>query len=162
MLLSVCLFFSDGYRSSCRLVVMLLLVGEEASPCVGSRRSAIDRMASESVFLPCVAGSCPRCPWTSSISLHRFVWALHLDAGLGSSPRLECRRAALAVWLHKLDISVNGSESGAPASSPDEEMLDWLVVSVRSGWTPRAVMTCFFPVFRGLVVQMISDHAEEI
>ena len=77
-------------------------------------------------------------------------------------PRLECRNAALAFWLQKLDISVRGSESGAPASSPDEEMLDWLVVFARSGWNPRVVLTCFFPVFGDLLFQMISDHAEEI
>jgi hypothetical protein len=53
----------------------------------------------------------------------------------------------LAIWIRKLDISVIGSEGGAPVSSEDEEMLDGLVVSVRRGWTPKEVMIWFFPVF---------------
>ena len=119
-------------------------------------------MASEYVVLPCFAGSCPRRPRTSFVSLHRFVWALQLGVGLGSGPRLECRRAALVFWLQKLDISVTTSESEAPESSSDEEMPGWLVASVRSGWTPRVVLTWFFLVFGDLLFQMISDSVEEI
>ncbi len=88
---------------------------------------------SSNVLLPPSAGSCPRVPWTSSVSQHRFVWAVQLDVGVGTRPRLDCDRAALSIWLRKLDISVSGSESGAPAPSLDEQMLDWLVASVREG-----------------------------
>ena len=73
--------------------------------------------------------------------------------------------AALPHWLYglqKLDVSVNGSESGTPASSSNEEMLDWLVVSVRSGWTSRVVFAWFFLVFGDLMFQMIFDSVEEI
>jgi hypothetical protein len=101
-----------------------LRVGGEASPCVVFGRSSSYLFASDSVVLPHGARSCPRLPWTSSIALHRFVWAIHSGVGLGCGPRSECRRAALVVWLRKLEVSVSGSESGAPVSSADEEMLD--------------------------------------
>ena len=104
-------------------------------------------MSSEFVGLPRGAGSGPRVPWISSIALYRFVWAVQLGDGIGSDPRLECCRAALAVWIRKLEMSVNGSEGESPASSADEAMLDWLVVSVRSGWIPMEVLVWFFPFF---------------
>jgi hypothetical protein len=90
-------------------------------------------MSSGSVDLPLGAWSSPRAPRTFSIALSRFVWAVQLDAGVGIGPRLECCRVALAVWIRNLDISAIGSEGGAPASSSDEAILDWLVVSVLSG-----------------------------
>ncbi len=107
------------------------VVGEAYSGVLLGRSSS-GRMSSDSIVLPLGDGSGPRVPWTSLVALHRFVWAIQLGVGLGSGSRLECCRVALAVWLRKLDISVNGSESGAPVSSADEEMLDRLVVSVRS------------------------------
>ena len=118
-------------------------------------------MSSNYVDLPLVAGSGPRVTWAYSIALSRFVWAVQLGAGVGSGPRVECCRAALAVWIRKLDISASGSEGGAPASSAAEAMLDWLVVFVRSGWTPKEVMLWFCPVFWDLMYQMISDSVEE-
>ena len=125
---------------------MLRVVGEASSGVVLGRSSP-NRMSSDSVVLPLGAGSGPRIPWTFLVAMHRYVWAIQLGVGLGSGPRLDCRRAALAVWLRKLDISVGGSESGAPVSSPDEEMLDWLVASVRKGWNPKEVLICFLPSF---------------
>ena len=72
-----------------------------------------------------------RVAWTSSIVLSRFVLAIQLGARVGSGPRAECNRAALAVWIQKLDVSATWAEGGAPASSVNEAMLDWLVTSVR-------------------------------
>jgi hypothetical protein len=79
-----------------------------------------------------------------------------------TGPRSDCGRAALSVWLRKLDIFVSGSESGAPASSPNEQMLDWLVASVRGGITPKGVLLRFFPVFGDLLFRMINDCVEEV
>ncbi len=106
---------------------------------------------------PPSAGSWPRVPLTSCIALHRFVWAVQLDADVGTRPLADCDRAALSVWLRRLYISVGGSESGAPASSPDEEMLDWLVASVRRELIPRGVLLWFFPDFGDPLYCMIHD-----
>ncbi len=118
-------------------------------------------MSSDYVDLPHGAGSGPRVPWTSSIALSRFVWAVHLGSGVCSGPRLECSRAALSVWKRKMDISANECETGAPAPRADEALLDCLVVSVRRGWTPMEVLVWFFPVFGSLLFHMISDSVEE-
>ena len=104
-------------------------------------------MSSASIGLPDGAGSGPRISWTSSIALSRFVWAVQLGVSLGNGSRVECCRGALAVWIRKLDISVDGIENGAPASSVDEAMLDRRVVSFRCGWTPKEVLVCFFSGF---------------
>ena len=83
-------------------------------------------------------------PWNSSVSLNRFVWAIQLDMCVGIGSRSDCGRAALYIWLRKLDLSVSGSESGAPAASLDEQMLDWLVALVRGGVIPKGVLLWFF------------------
>ena len=119
-------------------------------------------MMSSNVLLPPSAGSCLRVPWTSSVSLHRFVWAIQLDVGVGTGPRSDGGRAALSIWLRKLGFFVSGSESGAPASSLDEQMLDWLVASVREGMFPKGVLLWFFPVFGDLLYCMINDYVEEM
>ena len=41
--------------------------------------------------------------------------------------------------------------------STNERMQDWIVASVRSGWTTREVMLWIFPSFGGLLFDMISD-----
>ena len=74
---------------------------------------------------------------------------------------MEYNRAALAVWIRKLDISANVIESGAHASNAVEDMLDWLVVPARCGWTPHEVLTCFFPVFGDLLFHLITNSFEE-
>ncbi len=117
---------------------------------------------SSNALLPPSAGSCIRVPWTSSVSLHRFVWAIQLGVGVGTGPRSDYGRAALSVWLRKLDIFVSGSESGAPASSPDEHMLELLVAYVRGGMTPKGVLLWFVPVFGDLLFRMIDDRVEEV
>jgi len=100
-----------------------------------------------------------RVAWTSSVSLTRFVWVIQHGSGLG--PRAECSRAALAVWLRKLDLSTSRAEDDPSPPSAEESMLDWLVASVRLGWTPREVLAWFFTVFGDLLYLMISDVGEE-
>ena len=117
---------------------------------------------SSNALLPPSAGNCIRVPWTSSVSLHRFVWAIQLGVSVGTGTRSDCDRASLSIWLRKLDISVIGCESGAPASSPDEQLLDWLVASGRGGMTPKGVLLWFFPVFGDLLFCMINDYVEEV
>ncbi len=120
-------------------------------------------LMSSSVSVPLSVGSLVRVPWTSSVSLHRFVWAFQLGVGVGIGLRSDCSRVALAVWLRRMDISVSRSESGAPASSHDEQMLDWLVSSVRGGSDPpQSILLCFFPIFGDLLFRMITDCAEEV
>ena len=124
VLLYCCLCISDCCLVRCRLIVYLLLLGGGTSPGLFLERSAQVFMSSSSVGLPDGPESGPHVPWTSSIALSRFVMTVQLGVGVGSGPRVECRRAALAVWIRKLDVSANGCESGAPASSADEAMLD--------------------------------------
>jgi hypothetical protein len=66
-------------------------------------------------------------------------------AGVGCGPQVDCCRFALSVWIRKLDVSVN-FESRVPASSADGAMFDWLVESVRCGWTPMEVVVWVFQV----------------
>ncbi len=114
--------------------------------------------SSATMSLP--GGACDerRLLWSSSNSLARFVWAFRLGSGLG--PCTECDRAALAVWFRKLDLSVSRDEKELPPLSADEAMLDWLVSSVRLGWTTREVLNRFFTVFGDLLFRMISDVSE--
>jgi hypothetical protein len=90
-------------------------------------------MSSAFVGLPDGPKNVRRVPWTSWIALPRFVWTVRLGVGVGIGPRAECMRAALAVWARKLDVSADGSDTGALASSADEAMLDLLVEFVRCG-----------------------------
>ena len=83
--------------------------------------------------------------WSSAPGLVRIVTALLYLSGCGS-------------WTF---LSVM-SESGAPASSPDEPMLDWLVASVRGGIAPKGVLLWFFPVFGDLLFCMINVCVEEV
>ena len=55
---------------------------------------------------------------------------------MGSGPQSDFNRTALAVWIRKLDVLAVHSGSGAPASSADEVVIDWIVAFVRCGWTP--------------------------
>jgi len=94
------------------------------------------------VSLSCSAESWDgrRVAWTSSVALTRFVWAVKYGDSVGDGPRVSCSRAALAVWIRKLKL-VDPRGVDVPTSpSADEAMLDWLVTSVRSGWTPREVL----------------------
>ena len=97
--------------------------------------------------------------WTSSVSLYGFVWAVKHSclspASLNAS--LDPGRAALSVWVLGLNIRDFGG-SGPPGSlRSDEEFLDWIVMSVRRGWTPRRVLEWMYPAFGGLLFDLASD-----
>ena len=100
-----------------------------------------------------------RVAWTSSVSLTGFVWAVHHGSGVG--PRAECSRAALSVLIRKLDVSTTRAENGSASDNTNESMLDWLVTSVRLGWTPREVLVWFFPVFGDHLFKMTFGVDEE-
>ncbi len=99
--------------------------------------------------------------WTSSVSLTRFVWGCGLSSTalyvVGDGPRGSCSRAALAVWIRKLHVARLRGDEIPSSPSVDEAMLDWLVTSMRCGWTPREVLIWFPPVFGDLLFHMISD-----
>ncbi len=42
--------------------------------------------------------------------------------------------------------------------SVDEGMLDWIVLLVESGWTPKEVMLWIFTCFGGLLFDMIKGE----
>ena len=50
-----------------------------------------------------------------------------------------------------MNVEASRAEGSSSAPSVDEAMLDWLVTSVRCGWTPREVLVGFFPVFGDLL-----------
>jgi len=116
-------------------------------------------LSSVSMSLPGGAYGERRVAWTSSISIARFMWAVQYGSGLG--PRAECDRAALAIWLRKLNLSASRAENDLSLLSADEAMLDWLVTSVRLGWTPREVLIWLFPVFGDLLFLVVSDVSED-
>jgi hypothetical protein len=60
------------------------------------------------------------------------------------------------VWMNKLENRVRGEEIANGASSGDEDMLDWFVLSVESGWTPRRVMVWLFPDFGSQLFDIIA------
>ena len=125
-------------------------------PSFGLRRFL---MASISISCPAGPWDGRRVAWTSSVSLTRFVWAV--QHGIGVGPRAECSRAAMAVWIRKLDVSTSRAEDDSASPITNEYMLDWLVTFVRLGWTPREVLVWFFPVFGDLLFMMIFDVDEE-
>ena len=43
-----------------------------------------------------------------------------------------------------------------------EGMLDWVVVSVRRGWTPKEILTLMFPIFGGMLFDMALDASSSI
>ncbi len=45
------------------------------------------------------------------------------------------------------------------APSADERMMDWIVSSVMSGWTPREVMLWIFPRFGGMLFDLVRDES---
>ena len=93
-----------------------------------------------------------RVAWTSFVALTRFVWAVQYGAGMGDGPRASFSRAAMAVWIRKLNVARSRGEGVPTSPSADEALLDWLVTPVRFGWTPREVLVCFFPDYRGSIV----------
>ena len=66
-------------------------------------------------------------------------------------------RPALALWIHGLNLR-DFREDGSPSAlSGDERMLEWIVLSVRSGWTPREVLLWIFPIFGGVLFDLDID-----
>jgi hypothetical protein len=117
------------------------------------------------------AGDCPLPPlitvdgpgsWSSSAALYRFVWVVKRDCMSQTALHAVPDRAALALWIVGLDLR-DFTESGSRVGSPgDEGMLDWIVVSVRRGWTPKEVLTRVFPSFRGLLFDMALDASSSV
>ena len=98
---------------------------------------------------------------TANASLNRFVWAARRCFLSSSVLQVVPGRAALAVWvvgleLREFRVGVEGVES-PDAPSVDERMLDWIVASVKSGWTTGEVLIWIFPSFGGMLFNMICD-----
>jgi len=81
--------------------------------------------------------------WTSSVSLTRSVWAVQHGDVVEDGSRVSFSRAALAVWIRKLSVASPRGDEVSSSPKADEAMLDWLVISVRCGWTPREVLYGF-------------------
>jgi len=97
--------------------------------------------------------------WSSSAALYRFVWAVKRGCLSRTALQADPGRAALVVWIDRLELREfmeRGSNVGSPG---DEGMLDWVVVSVRKGWTPKEVLLWMFPVFGGLLYDMALDSS---
>ncbi len=95
--------------------------------------------------------------WTSSAALYRFVWAVKRQCLTETALHVVLGRATLALWISGLELSEFG-ESGSCDSAPgDEGMLEWMVMSVRGGWTPREALTWIFPQFGGLLFDLALD-----
>ena len=96
--------------------------------------------------------------WASSNSFYRFVWAVKRGCLSRFALHAFPDRAALALWIRGLDLR-NFREGGSPgALSGDERMLDWIVLSVRSGWTPGEVLLWIFPSFEGMLFELAIDE----
>ena len=67
-------------------------------------------------------------------------------------------RAALAVWLGKLDLCDLGEGDSPDVPGADERMMNWIVLSVKSGWTPGEVLLWLFPSLRDTLFDMIRDE----
>ena len=80
-----------------------------------------------------------------------------------SSPVLHAvrGRAALAIRVGGLklrEFRVGAEALESPdAPNADKRMLDWIVASVKSGWTAREVLLWIFPSFGGLLFNMICN-----
>ena len=46
---------------------------------------------------------------------------------------------------------------GAP--NGDERMLDYIVLLVRSGWSPKEVLLWIFPSFWGMLIDLAKDES---
>ena len=77
--------------------------------------------------------------------------------------RVVLGRAAMAIWLGGLELREFGvgleSLESPGALNSNERMLDWIVTSVKRGWTPREVLLWVFPSFGGLLFDMIFDES---
>ena len=95
--------------------------------------------------------------WSSSAALYRFVWAVKRGCLSQTALHAVPGRATLALWIIGLDLR-DFTDSGYNVISPgDEGMLDWIMASVRRGWTPREVLLWMFPSFGGLLYDLALD-----
>ena len=62
--------------------------------------------------------------WTSSMSLTRFVWAVKHGVVVGDGPRVSCSRAAMAVWIRRLNVTSPRGDEVPASPSADEATLD--------------------------------------
>ena len=62
--------------------------------------------------------------WTSSVSLTRFVWAVHHGVVVGDVHLVSCGRAAMAVSIRKLNVTIPRGDEVLASPSADEAMLD--------------------------------------
>ena len=61
------------------------------------------------------------------------------------------------MWLGELDLRDLGEVESPDAPNADERMLDLIVLSEKSGWTPKEVMLWIFPIFLCLMFDLIRD-----
>jgi len=78
--------------------------------------------------------------WSSNAALYRFVWVVKRRCLSESALHAVHGRAALALWICGLDLRNFREDGSRVASNDDEGMLDWIVLSVRRGWTPKEVL----------------------
>ena len=97
--------------------------------------------------------------WTASAALYRFVWAVKRMCLSKIVLHAVPGRAALALWISGLDLHDFRESGSCVASRDDEGMLDWIVLSVRRGWTPKEVLSWIFPHFGGMLFDLALDAA---
>ena len=95
--------------------------------------------------LPVHVAEVDRDSWTSSASLYISVWAVKRWCLSSSVVQAVPSRAALAMWLDGMDLREFGEGESPGAPSGDERMLDWIALSMKSGWTPKDVLMWIFP-----------------
>ncbi len=80
-------------------------------------------MTSVSIALSAKPWAGRRGSWTTSVSLTRFVWAVqHGDLVGDHGSRVSCSRAAMTVWIRKLNIP-SPTNDEAPASLIADEAM---------------------------------------
>ncbi len=96
---------------------------------------------------------------TASAALYRSVWVVKRQCLSEAALHALLGRAALALWISGLDLHDFRESGSCVASRDDEGLLDWIMLSVRRGWTPREVLTWILPHFGGLLFDLALDAA---
>ena len=96
---------------------------------------------------------------SSSAALYRFVLVVKRQCLSRFVLHAVPGHAALASWIRGLDLREFRESGYRVASNDDEGLLDWIVLSVRRGWTPKEVLTWIFPCFGGLLFDLALDVA---
>jgi hypothetical protein len=96
--------------------------------------------------------------------LHRFAWGVKRGVFPPPPPALQAipARATLSIWVDKSKILVGGERCSLGAFSADEDMLDWLVLSVESSWTQRRVLLWLFPDFSSILFDIITSETNMV